>query len=483
MKLLRLTTTDKEGIFDTQVDGELIINPDTKVALQSLTLEQDDQFIVIDDTNDTFTWSSQNGQSATITFPHQVISHQNFQTYLDQFTKLLNNSVAYDFNVPYNSLLGMEWLVNLNQKQRITIQHSKGVVGEHQDQFTLADNVNKVANVWAIHAVQPPDMNTYRYNMLFRKFTSRGTGFVRCQIYKAIHTGAGNVRQGVLIGLSKTNLAEVKSEDFTVDMIDFGLHLTLTGAGGNYTTQTKAIESGTFANLNYVGEGDAGNDYMEVMKTGTEVIAHVYSPAGLQHTSVIATGVDSEKLYPFIVFHEDVDHISVHNLRTVVSPFENSVNILTKEDDLSVGAPPMPSTGRTNNFIDFNTLTLAEFLGYPTQRRPEDGFRVVRNAEFIASSIFKPRYFVQSMIVEMLNIKLDSYDGLPSQKKRKSILAFVPQSNQDRITVYEPNTQNFIDLKNKEPQLLRSVRARIVQGDYTKINLLGQASLVLLIDG
>ena len=92
MKILRLTTQNPQAIFDTSVNDELLIQPNAKIALQSLTLEQDDEFLVIDSTNDTFTYSTQTGQSATITIPHQVISFQNFHTFFEQFTKLLNNS-------------------------------------------------------------------------------------------------------------------------------------------------------------------------------------------------------------------------------------------------------------------------------------------------------------------------------------------------------------------------------------------------------
>ena len=81
MKILRLTTQNPQAIFDTNINDELLLAPDAKIALQSLTLEQDDEFLVIDDTNDTFTYSTQTGQQTTINIPHQVISFQNFQYY------------------------------------------------------------------------------------------------------------------------------------------------------------------------------------------------------------------------------------------------------------------------------------------------------------------------------------------------------------------------------------------------------------------
>ena len=124
---------------------------------------------------------------------------------------------------------------------------------------------------------------------------------------------------------------------------------------------------------------------------------------------------------------------------------------------------------------------MAEFLGYNNIREPRVGATQARDIQYIADKIFKPRYFVQSMIIEMLNMKLESYDGFPGAEKRKSILAFIPTDNQERITVYE-QTQNFIDLNNEYPILLRNIQARIVQGDYSPINLIGQASMVLLVD-
>ena len=81
MKILRLTTQSQNAIFDSSINDELLITPEAKIALQSLTLEQDDEFIVIDDTNDSFTYSVQNGQTTTINIPHQVVSFQNFNAF------------------------------------------------------------------------------------------------------------------------------------------------------------------------------------------------------------------------------------------------------------------------------------------------------------------------------------------------------------------------------------------------------------------
>lgn len=495
MKILRLTTQNPQALFDTNINDELLLAPDAKIALQSLTLEQDDEFLVIDDTNDTFTYSTQTGQQTTITIPHQVISFQNFHTFFETFTKLLNNSINYEYSNPSNSLLGIEWFVDTDTTKKVVIENKKAAVNEHADMWITGTDVDRQnGDIWAIYGTPSVgDLDGYTFNMLSPKVASRGNGFLRCQVYKALFNGAGNPKQGVLIGFSKTNLGEITSAEFTENMVDYGLSLTITADGvGDYRAQEKANFTDTTYNLDYTSEGDGANDYMEIQRNGTTIKLVIYGKNNGLRQYDIATNVDSNiDLYPFIVFHQDHTYFKVNKVRTTISPFANDADFTAADKvdeafDVSsfVGAtaPPMPPPGRTAQFIDFNTEVFAEFLGYNNQRVPQAGTTLARNIQYIADKIFKPRFFVQTMLVEMLNLKLDSYDGLPTQEQRKSILAFIPQGNQDRITVYEPNNLNFINLKNREPILLRNIKARIIQGDYTNINLLGQASLVLLID-
>jgi len=491
MKIIRLTTTHPEAIFDNTILGDLTLRPNSRIALQSLTLEQDDEFLVINDTNDTFQWSSQVNQSATITFPHQIVSFQNFNDFLEQFTRLLNNSIDYDINNPYNSLLAMEWRVDTLQDQKIVIEHKKGAVNEHVDMWEKGANVDRQGadNLWGIYANPPvADLDGYAFNLLSPKEVVRGNGFIRCQVYKALFNAAGNQKQGFTIGLSTTNLGEVQPANFTENMVTYAVNLTITADGvGDYRIQKQGVFTDTGANLGYTAEGSNENDFVEVMKNGTQIVFNLYDKnATTQY--LIETGIESDvELYPFIVFHQEQSYFKINKLRCTISPFADLTDFedADKEDqsfeEIRSAAPPMPTPGRTANSINFVTESLAEFLGYNNLREPRIGTTLARNIQYVADKIFKPRFFVQSMIIEMLNMKLDSYDGFPGAEKRKSILAFIPTSNQDRITVYEQN-QNFIDLRNEHPILLRNIQARIVQGDYSPINLIGQASMVILVE-
>jgi hypothetical protein len=345
-------------------------------------------------------------------------------------------------------------------------------------------------DLWAIYGNPAVgDLDGYTFNLLSPKRLSSGNGFIRCQVYKALFNGAGNPKQGFTIGLSTTDLAQVEPANFTEDMVTYAVNLSITADGvGDYRIQKKGVFTDTGANLGYTAEGSNENDFVEVMKNGTQILFNVYHNA-VDEQFVIETGIESDvELHPFIVFHQEDTYFKLNKLRTTISPFADLTDFVgdDKVDQsvvpVRVGAPPTPTPGRTANSINFVTESLAEFLGYNNLREPRVGTTLARNIKYVADKIFKPRFFVQSMIIEMLNMKLDSYDGFPGAEKRKSILAFIPTSNQDRITVYEQNTQNFIDLRNEHPILLRNIQARIVQGDYSPINLIGQASLVILIE-
>jgi hypothetical protein len=52
MKLIRLTTTDDLGVFSNTFNEDIIIEPNSRIALHSLTTQVNTENIVIDAQND-----------------------------------------------------------------------------------------------------------------------------------------------------------------------------------------------------------------------------------------------------------------------------------------------------------------------------------------------------------------------------------------------------------------------------------------------
>jgi len=87
-------------------------------------------------------------------------------------------------------------------------------------------------------------------------------------------------------------------------------------------------------------------------------------------------------------------------------------------------------------------------------------------------------------LVEMLNMKLDSFDNFASKKGRSNLLAIVNANerntgNIDDVLQYEPNNLTYISLANKQELSLRNIRCRIVHSDYSPVSTDGMSNVVL----
>ena len=68
MKLVRLTTTTEDGKFDNIFDDEIILEPNSKIALQSVSINTDITDITIDAANEEVEFEITSGNTRTITF-------------------------------------------------------------------------------------------------------------------------------------------------------------------------------------------------------------------------------------------------------------------------------------------------------------------------------------------------------------------------------------------------------------------------------
>jgi hypothetical protein len=154
-----------------------------------------------------------------------------------------------------------------------------------------------------------------------------------------------------------------------------------------------------------------------------------------------------------------------------------------------LGAPPKQPNFpfiNTNNYIYFESANLATFLGYDTQRQPQNGFQFVAEPVFSAQRVFNIKTEADAYLIELMNIQIDSYDSfskslLPSGGQRKNLLSVIPSSNINGNLVYFPPYATFIDLLNKESLYLRNIKARVLNMDYSEISARGLSSMVLLI--
>jgi hypothetical protein len=252
-------------------------------------------------------------------------------------------------------------------------------------------------------------------------------------------------------------------------------------------------------------EGQNGNRRLRLLRDGRDIYGVYQDGDGSQDVDSFQIGTaptTNTALYPFVVFFTDETNIKLAQVQCSISHFTRELltPALTLEDPIAAAAdrpfqskytPPkgwklssgwidVPQYEATDNKIVFENITLANFLGYNFTAHPRSG--TVRNLNFAAPAQVKfgPRIAVDELIVLAENMDLNSYDTFVGQRKNILDVVGVDTSNDGKV-VYNADFPNFISLSNKDERIMRNFKFRIVEKDYSTMQLFGQAAIVVLI--
>jgi hypothetical protein len=495
MKLLRLTTDDESAVFDNTFNSNLIIAPNSKIALQSISIATLTTILDVDSSNHNVFYQVSTNIVKNITLQHANYTRINYtDLFTDMRLKFNSNSGFIPAPSPQTDRreLGIEWAVGIDSKNKVSIKYSHGTNAEHINNWDYdATKVERLQSnnrqVWRQKVGQPNDGNNDR-SMLFNSYVSLGCGFIRCRVNKfdiepSPTTPSTN---GFMIGFSKVDITAKKPNEIVDSDLTWGIMISNDNAG---TRQYAPVADGVVFDPypeapTYNGEGAVDNDFIEVIKNFDTITIALYQ-SGNPNVVVLATiphPNSDEKLYPFVVFRGG--NCDLNSLRVTPSPFANNAfGFSNVTEDLSADslyAPPIPQRNPSQNYLELSP-SVADFMGYNNPRNPQAGYYNVVNYNYIAERNFEPTDIADAFMVELLNIKVESYDGLREQ--RKNILAIVPSSNKEGEVIYETNQPLFIDMNNPKELLLRNIRVRVVKPDYSSVLMVGQATMVILIDG
>jgi len=470
MKLIRLTSNNNQGIFDNTIQSDIILSPYSKVALANACFEIQQDTIIIDSENDriNFQVSTTAGQQF-ILLNHNTYDKYNYPQLLNEITQKLNSKMLNQ-----GKQIGIEWLAKLTTSNKVVIEYRQGPLRQFELNLTLNDvNFNSSGIYNANTGVTNVTDNTR--NLYLNKFVSRGCGGIRCRTHTSIDNQGVLLSNGYIIGLSKTNPDTLTTfEDLN---INFGIHATKPNTPYSYIIDGTFVATAT--NVNYIGANNANNDNLEVFIVGDKIQFRVYQqgspPEGiLLHEENYNYG---DKLYPFIIFRGNSTVTKIKNLRISESQFNTNPYSLNQEQEVyELGTnPPTQSTRKTTNYLEFEGVSLASYLGF---QNTYNGPFVIQNAKYEGDDIFTIPENNELSIIELLNIKLMSYDGL--SQERRSILCTIPKKDVDTIIQYEPNEKIWIDINNSEPLLLRNIQAVIRRNDLSFQETKGLSSLTIL---
>lgn len=158
-----------------------------------------------------------------------------------------------------------------------------------------------------------------------------------------------------------------------------------------------------------------------------------------------------------------------------------AINESDSNFDIGFGAMPTPPGNLNILFtLNFTKPGLREILGYETDTLAYKGI----SKTFVSPNPYNMLTIPSTLVIEIPTIKLNSYDGLLGT--RRNILAVLPNQqvvNEERL-LYSVQNPIMLDIDNQFDINLRSIRARISNGDDdgSLLEVFDRIELTLLID-
>ena len=115
--LLRLSTTDPNCLFDNDIQEDLILKPNSQIALQNITLIDNPEEITIEGSNEEIEFGFKSGTSYKAILSHATYSIANYLDLLDDIQLQMNKQL--DNN---GKTKGLEWNVSNNQDKEVDIK-------------------------------------------------------------------------------------------------------------------------------------------------------------------------------------------------------------------------------------------------------------------------------------------------------------------------------------------------------------------------
>jgi hypothetical protein len=477
--LLRLTTEDNNARFDTQINGDLILKPNSSIALQNICFEVSKSNLVINSTNNKITYSlSANSYTTDIILDNAIYTINNISSFFNDIQTKLNNSLLLSTN---RKTFGGQFQINKNGGKLSINYKLSNVYRFGVEPTTITHNCKKnSANIFDRNGGIPGSFDSYA---ALNKIMGSGCCVFQSRIYRLNNQPALGL-EGIVLGVSTTKPdSSVAGNMAGKAKIKYGIWAKSQVIGTKYQIIKDGIDTVLSGDIKATSAG-GDNDVMTIMYEEGKIKIKVYT-ALTGTVDLLSEDYDmTVPLYPVIYFIGDTKTASVPYDRAdlidfTTDPFNDSVHNSIHKTELGSLTPKQLSQN-TPFFIDFNTISLADYLGFNSSRIPDNStLNFTTSLSINGDNNYELVDLADNFVVILDNIELDSYDSL--SKQRQSILATVPASDETGNVIYDSKYPNYIKLKNKNPVYLRNVKARILKNDLTSLVTSGLTTMTLLI--
>lgn len=369
----------------------------------------------------------------------------------------------------------------------------------------------------------------------------KSTGALRVRLQQLTGTGG---QESAYIGLVKGRVGFSKLDKATLTEADMEYAIRINGnntAIDFKKTAADAFATTGVTPINFVPGTTAANDVLEIVIEKDKLVGQIHQNnavggGGADIKTTLASGTvdEDEDYYWFISFIEGKGKVVLDDCSVSLDPFvpintKPGSEFLTSRDDNNQALKT--STSVLSTIVDYNrdaSLTpimrlssdVASFLGWPSGFTTGNvkpfalkGAEVISKVQafdgntstnydlslgflFVAPEPYDNSYEADNYIIDTQSFLLDSYDsyGLSPEERnaksggsRRNILATVPMSEEpvantgNGVVQYQPNTLNFIRIRNRSDVITRQLRFRLLTGRYQDVQIQNMAALTLLI--
>tara|TARA_R100000951_G_scaffold112018_1_gene111782 strand:+ start:5437 stop:6954 length:1518 start_codon:yes stop_codon:yes gene_type:complete len=488
MRLIRLSTTDKNLYFNNNIQADIKLSPKSKICCLNVNFEKEENELIISDLNDTVS-AEVDGQVYRLDLTNDTYTEINYKSLLYDLRNSLQEYMDIgEYGTGYNQkAIGSLWEVSKNSQLKTIIetdqqplidpyQDSIGSSTDYENENILQlanvdftgytnDDVGQVASIYGEGYNFPTSLNSSLSQ------TTQGTR--RCCIFTMSMNEINTASLGGIFGFMENPTTQDRSDvanyylavSFINDSTDYSLHF-----------------NGVTTVLNTFGNA-SNDDFLMFRFTDNALQLRMFNagnPDGFDAFNRVE--IKSEHIYPVLF----LDAPLVEDNRIVVENLAIIPNVPSGDTFTGKSVPaltslyniPIPNLRNATFNVEL-APTLAQFLGY----------RINSYTEFVSEFEWKSQNSIllydnsENYLVELVNIDLQSYDGLSSIEGKKNLLMNIVNSrDRDQQDVSFVSTfPVWLSLDNAYETFIRNIKARIVHSDYREVKATGEANITLLI--
>ncbi len=530
MKLLRISSNEATAQFNNTLNADLILEPDSQIALANASFTPTPDELVVDASCDTITFRVADGAALrTALLEHRSYLADNSDTtsLLQDIERKLNDQLDLsvgkefggEFKVQSGSKIALYYSIqpftfetstdkskdfqslgNINVagvNPEIILTQNGAAVDNDTNRVQSRDSIVKGAGAWRVRLNNLASNNSLNngFKLVLTPSSLDDLGDTLSAEQDEYH---------IAIAPDENNLALFK---YTFKK-GTGIEADLTDGAGNLIRPNTPTQTD--------GKADSTNDVIQLSVQSGNVVGKIFQYAGVGNATeieVFSVNYNDEDLHGLCIMRGGTAQIGVYNprftmhksitssnlsnitaeylqnypLSTVLSQSNGKSIIDPNYSTVAIADPPAPDNRQSNFTINFtNALAVARYCGLVS---PTGSTGIIRNrpnyTDIATIGGVAPFNFIrtQNYVVEFQSSILESYDGSSfgrlggalqkiGEGGQFSILKVVPNTNinnNNNQVNYEPATLAFIDLNNKEPLLLKNIRCRILDSSLKPI--------------